>query len=761
MRLSAKLPLAAAVLAVSSIAATSLASLTVSAGISSRAAVEKLEALADARRNELRHYLTTIENDLRNLQTQKPVAKALSELNTAAGTGDKPLAELQQRYVTNNPNPEDRRALYGSAGKDEYDKLHGRYHPFFRRFAEAHGYRDVLLVNLNGDVVYSLSKKGNYAVNLMGDAWRESGLGRIFRAAAEGTDKDRLAFASYESYAALGERPSAFIAIPLESLDGKIGTLILEMPDALIGEIIGNRTGLGETGETLLLDGKGFSLTDSARTAENDILKARIDEASGTATSGIVSSGLDDFRGEEAQMAATSLDAFGTRWTVAAVMTSREAFAAVTALRNWTVLAALAVLAAAILVAIWFSRRLTRPISSLVGDMSRLAGGDTALACAGRTRTDEIGDMARSVVVFRDALLDRRRLENEAEETRIMIEQERQARDVAQMDVSRHINEAVEMLATGLERLSHGDLTARIDRPFGEGLDRLRSDFNLSLERLAITLGDVKARSAHIEGDAGEMRNAVGQLARRTEQQAATLEEATAALNTITVTVQRTAEHAASATRIAAAAKSSSDRSSDVVSNAVSAMGQIEAASSSISQIIGTINDIAFQTNLLALNAGVEAARAGEAGKGFAVVAHEVRELAQKSALAAREIKAIITASGDEVARGVSLVRAAGDTLNEISHQIHAINDQTWQIAGDARDQANDLRHINQTMLELDAVTQQNNTMVEDSTAMTQRLSSQASGLFELVARFRTASGDGLRIAGSPPEDPSPSRTAA
>ncbi|GEC35496.1 hypothetical protein [Sinorhizobium fredii] len=160
MRLSAKLPVAAAGLAVFSIAATSLASLSVSGSLSSAAAIEKLEALADARRNELRHYLTTIENDLRNLQAQKSVPKALSDLSTAmARIGNKPNDELQQRYVKGNPNPETQRAAYSSAGKDKYDALHARYHPFFRRFAEAHGYRDVLLANLNGDVVYSLNRK--------------------------------------------------------------------------------------------------------------------------------------------------------------------------------------------------------------------------------------------------------------------------------------------------------------------------------------------------------------------------------------------------------------------------------------------------------------------------------------------------------------------------------------------------------------------------------------------------------------------------
>ncbi|MBD9522748.1 methyl-accepting chemotaxis protein [Ensifer sp. ENS02] len=740
MRLSAKLPLAAAALAAFSIAATSLASLTVSGNLSSRAAIEKLEALADARRNELRHYLTTVENDLRNLQAQKSVAKALTDLNGAAAKfGEKTESELQRRYLAENPNAEDKRALYSSAGVDDYDALHARYHPFFRRFAEAHGYRDVLLANLSGDVVYALNKKRDFGVNLKDAAWKDTGLGRVFRETAEGTDKSKLAFASYEAYSPLGGSPAAFVATPLESIDGKIGTLILEMPDGRIGEIVGNRTGLGETGETILLDSNGFFLADSAATPGNDMLNARI-VVEQPAEDGIVSSRLADFRGEEAQMAATNLDAFGTRWTIAAVMTSQEAFSAVTALRNWTLATALAVLAAALAISIWYSRRLTHPITGLVRDMSRLADGDTTISGVGGTRKDEIGDMARSVLVFRDALRDRARLETEAAETQTMIEEERHGRETTQAEVSRQINEAVEMLASGLERLSHGDLTARIDRPFGAGFDRLRSDFNLSLESLAVTLGDVKARSAEIDGETGEMRDAIGQLAKRTEHQAATLEEATAALGAITATIGRTAEHATSATTIAAAAKASSDRSGQVVMNAVCAMAQIEKGSVAISQIIGTINDIAFQTNLLALNAGVEAARAGEAGKGFAVVAHEVRELAQKSAQAAREIKAIITASAEEVAKGVSLVRAAGDALDEISGQIHAINEQTLQIAGDARNQATDLQHINQTMLSLDAVTQQNNAMVEDSTAMTHRLSGQASGLFDLVERFRTTS---------------------
>ncbi|WEX88173.1 methyl-accepting chemotaxis protein [Sinorhizobium garamanticum] len=153
--------------------------------------------------------------------------------------------------------------------------------------------------------------------------------------------------------------------------------------------------------------------------------------------------------------------------------------------------------------------------------------------------------------------------------------------------------------------------------------------------------------------------------------------------------------------------------------------------------------------NELALNAGGEAARAGEAGKGFAVVAHEVRELAQKSAVAAREIKTIITASADEVANGVSLVRAAGDALGRISGQIHAINDQISEIAADARAQVSGLQDVNENVRELDRMTQQNNAMVEESTAMTHRLSNEASGLSRLVSQFRIAFDERTEIGNS------------
>ncbi|WP_309643171.1 methyl-accepting chemotaxis protein, partial [Phenylobacterium sp.] len=231
---------------------------------------------------------------------------------------------------------------------------------------------------------------------------------------------------------------------------------------------------------------------------------------------------------------------------------------------------------------------------------------------------------------------------------------------------------------------------------------------------------------------------------RRTEQQAASLEETAAALDEITATVRRTAEGATHARKVVETARSDAAEGADVVRRATSAMDEIEGSSKQIGQIIGVIDEIAFQTNLLALNAGVEAARAGEAGKGFAVVASEVRALAQRSAEAAKEIKALITASSDQVGVGVDLVAATGKALESIVTQVAEINGIVAEIAASAQEQATGLQQVNTAVNHMDQVTQQNAAMVEESTAASHALAHEAKELAVLVAQFRTGTDDPL-----------------
>jgi methyl-accepting chemotaxis protein len=196
--------------------------------------------------------------------------------------------------------------------------------------------------------------------------------------------------------------------------------------------------------------------------------------------------------------------------------------------------------------------------------------------------------------------------------------------------------------------------------------------------------------------------------------------------------------------------KESAGKSGEIVRDAVSAMSRIEGSSSRISQIIGVIDEIAFQTNLLALNAGVEAARAGEAGRGFAVVAQEVRELAQRSANAAKEIKTLISASASEVEGGVSLVRATGDALLEIEKLVLRVNDHVESIATAAREQATALAEINTSVNQMDQMTQKNAAMVEETTAASETLAEESRQLQTLLARFKLE--EASRVSHSQPQ---------
>ncbi|MBB3387844.1 methyl-accepting chemotaxis protein [Rhizobium sp. BK275] len=297
--------------------------------------------------------------------------------------------------------------------------------------------------------------------------------------------------------------------------------------------------------------------------------------------------------------------------------------------------------------------------------------------------------------------------------------------------------ENVEQLARCLTNFADGDLSQTIEKPFIPSLERLRTDFNSASEKLKGAMATVAQNAKAISAGSNEIRTAADDLAKRTEQQAASVEETAAALEEITTTVKDSSQRAEEAGRLVARARDHAEHSGQVVRDAIGAMDQIETSSREISNIIGVIDEIAFQTNLLALNAGVEAARAGEAGKGFAVVAQEVRELAQRSAKAAKEIKSLITASGSHVANGVGLVTNAGSALREIASQVHEINTNVAAIVEAAREQSTALGGINQAINTVDQGTQQNAAMVEEQTAASHGLAREAAALFELLEQFR------------------------
>ena len=298
---------------------------------------------------------------------------------------------------------------------------------------------------------------------------------------------------------------------------------------------------------------------------------------------------------------------------------------------------------------------------------------------------------------------------------------------------------AISELAGALRSLSEGDLTKTLERAFVPSMEQLRHDFNATIEKLSETLTTVGHNASAIAAGSRELGDSAEAFSRRTEQQAASVEETAAALEEITTTVADSSQRAEEAGRLVAETKRGAEESGTVVRNAVAAMDQIEKSSREITNIIGVIDDIAFQTNLLALNAGVEAARAGEAGKGFAVVAQEVRELAQRSASAAKEIKALITTSSEHVKNGVGLVGQTGKALEQIVTQVGDINTNVAAIVKASKEQTIGLREINSAINSLDQTTQQNAAMVEESTAASLRLANEADALHMLLAQFRLA----------------------
>lgn len=429
-----------------------------------------------------------------------------------------------------------------------------------------------------------------------------------------------------------------------------------------------------------------------------------------------------------------------------------------------------------------------RPLSAVTASTERLAVGDMGEITRVGGRYGEIARLFSALTVFRNNLVEKEQMEAEAAERK-----EREAEAAAQAEREKHEREAAELarqqeqekrerereaaaeaerraleeaaeaerkarheeqtavvqsLADGLRRMSQGDVRYTIDQEFPGSYEQLRQDYNAAVISLRDVIDQLAVSSQTIQTNSSEISNAATDLSHRTERAASTLGETASALTELTAAVKSAADGAAQANTTVAGAKSNAQSASEVVKDAISAMDAISDSSDKISKIISVIDDIAFQTNLLALNAGVEAARAGEAGRGFAVVASEVRALAQRSSEAAREINTLISVSGQEVGRGVTLVDQTGEALRSIVDDVTAISNHMAEIATSAEQQSAGISEINTAVANLDQTTQQNAAMFEETTAASVSLAHEASSLGGIVSKFQI---DGEDIPASAP----------
>ena len=408
----------------------------------------------------------------------------------------------------------------------------------------------------------------------------------------------------------------------------------------------------------------------------------------------------------------------------------------------WKVLAVLALfsLIAGVGLAFLIAIRIVNPLVGLERRIKLMVSGDMTSPVLFLGRKDEVGGIASAVEFFREQFLARSDDERRQKEKEAALEAE--SRNAAARAIEAERDFVRRCLGKGLERLAAKDLTYRITEQLPEAYRKLQDDFNAAMVQIEEVISSVSTSTRVILTGTQEISSASNDLSRRTESQAARLEETAAAVADVTSKVKSTASGASHARGVVASAKEDAAKSGEVVRKTIESITSIEKTSGHIAQIVGVIDEIAFQTNLLALNAGVEAARAGDTGRGFAVVAQEVRALAQRSAEAAKEIRALIASSRMEVAQGVQLVGETGSSLDRIVSRVLEIDGVVNAIASSAQDQALSLADVNAAVGQMDQTTQQNATMVEQATAATVSLVHETDELDRMISSFVTNARD-------------------
>lgn len=369
--------------------------------------------------------------------------------------------------------------------------------------------------------------------------------------------------------------------------------------------------------------------------------------------------------------------------------------------------------------ALMIGNGVVRGIGDINRAMGELAQGNNDVDVKGHAREDEIGEMARALEVFRNSLAS------------VKMDERRKAEEKAAEQ-----NAVVDDLSAGLSKLAGGDLTSKIERAFPQEYEKLRKDFNQLVDRLHTAISDAINAAGGIQRGADEIGLATNDLSQRTADQAAALEQTTAAIEEISRTVSMTAQNARNVEDVTNEAHKVAKSNEALVADAVSAMDRIKKSSQDVVNIVTVMDDIAFQTNILALNAGVEAARAGSSGKGFAVVASEVRNLAQNSVAAATEIRNLILSSDTQIENGLELVNQTGNALKEIVERVEIISGSMSEIARGTSEQSTGLQEINAGIAELDRVTQQNANMVQQTTIVADSFKKDATSLDQQMRQF-------------------------
>gem|GEM_PF-1211575 len=646
-------------------------------------AERQLTAIVDERASQLNDYATRISSDLHILVEDTAFQRALRTFDRLVGEESGPGSAV-------------------ALAREQFDAR-------FRNIVTEKHYSDLLLITEKGTVAYSVSHA------FEGKTIKQGGdLPQLVKAVGDALAAKDPGFVTFADFNGTGPRAKAYLFQALPDVNGGwLGAMAIEIE--LKSMSSGFNAPFGSTGLVSLATEGGQPRSvqrDNVSIAPGDTLTS-----------------------------SRAIQFFGQKWQMTGSQTVEEIDAPARTMQFAIIgLSVLLILLSALVINMFMRRRLSVPLRQMSDAMRRLADHDLTVEIPSLDRKDEIGDMAHSVVVFKQAAIDNHRLQEQAEEIRQLAEEERLSAAAAAIEAERA--QVITMLGRSLSQVAKGDLSDRIRGAIPDAYKQLQKDFNEAVGELDRAVSDVAQAANAIDGAIRQIQTGSDELSRHIETNAASLEETAAALSDISHTVKDSASQADQANRLVAETRSRAQQGGEVIDQAMAAMRAIETSSQEIGQIMSVMDEIAFQTNLLALNAGVEAARAGESGRGFAVVAAEVRALAQRSAEAAKQVRDLIRTSATTVTNGVQLVTATRDNLSQIITNVDAASVTCDTIAASAKDQAAALVEINAAVSRMSQTTQHSAAMVEEASAAIAALADEASHLEQSAGRFQcTATG--------------------
>jgi methyl-accepting chemotaxis protein len=729
---------------------------------------ERMDAAVQSGVQQVQSYFNTVAADL-SLSAAEPETTAQIGAMTQAfaaldATGEATKA-LQQAFKNTSS---------GTGG--DYDALHKQFDPSWRALLQARGYADILLFNAKDVLVYSVEKNSDFGVDFTkgsGNPLSEGVVAKLINRTAT-LQAGEVAFADFSFYKP-APQPVSFMATPIYDGHKLDGVLVFELSAKSISDTLSAIHGLGQTGDEVIVSSDGLMRTQSHLTTDPNVLVTPIrGDVVTAALAGRRSEGTLSYRGVQMEALAAPYSYDKTNWAVIALQARDEILAPVLGMLNTMLLAGAALVGLAAGLGLLLARSISGPIARLTAAMKAISAGAVDVEVNSIARSDEIGEMARTIETFRGSALtmasrteaelagsERERMEHAATLRTVREAFGEVADGAAAGDFScrikakfaddelnlaaASINRLIETVERGLgetvgvlSALANTDLSERVEGDYKGMLSRLKDETNAVAENLAQMIGRLKGTSQTLKAATAEILTGANDLSTRTGKQAATIEETAATIEQLSGTVLQNAQRAKEASLVAATVTRTAEEGGDVMLKATDAMERITQSSGKISNIIGLIDDIAFQTNLLALNASVEAARAGEAGKGFAVVAVEVRRLAQSAAQASSEVKGLIEQSGTEVKAGSKFVAEAAEKLSAMLAAARSSNELMDSIAQQSQDQAVSIEEVNAAVRQMDEMTQHNAALVEQTNAAIEQTEKQASELDRIVDAFMT-----------------------